>query len=1594
MNISHVRPLFEVARGCLDAAEFFRKVGADRFISEKGRGKLTIIRHHIDEGLSTEITDDEFWRFLKVFYLISYDFDTVEGSSLSAILGMVRLARGEECDAQQAWHDLLNWVSTANPVAGTLACTNIPESVREAFGVGARVAQTDSIRRLKERAETVLFGTSREVGGCHIKRGDLLSELEGKAAASQFLLVVGERGSGKSALVSEWAQRRRDEGIPLFGVRTEDLDYPHLEAALGALRVAEPISDIADRLALLPRKILVLESVEKLLELDKTGAFGDLMQLLRRDPTWTVVASGRDYAYQQIAANFLNAFHASWESVYVPRFSAAELVALVARLPELAPLHANPALQTLIASPKIAELAYRAVRAGGSFSQNEGEEAFRDVVWRNLIAKESEQRNGIHLRRRTVFVEVAVARAKKMAFDVPAGSFDPTAVQALCQDNLLACDARAARVRPTDDVLEDWALDEYIDGKFQDYSDDLQAFIEAVGGEPAMRRAFRLWLHRKLRSDDDPEGNASRFVRDAVRSHATPANWRDEVICAVLQGENVQAFLDSLETDLLGQEGELLKRFCFQLRIACQEPDSELMSMLDVEERERPVLAPAFLRPRGACWPAMIRFLFRNLHRIGKDMVPHLTPLLTAWKSQIHIDRPLPEAAREAGLLADHLLDFIKDEYRRDKEQDALLGVMIAVVSAIETEFRAMVSRDILGPRSESADGRPAYVENFMRKAIAGMEGIPLCKHCPDLVISIGKHWWFPQKRRRHWASSERVDRAFGLREHVSMDGLNPPSGYKGAFWQLLKWHWEEGLSFILDVCNQTAAHYAQSGLDAPSGMGLFDAYDQDVAEVDVILNDGTTVKQFCSHRLWSAYRDGVVVAPDVLQCALMALEDWLIALVENDVDMQVCFTDILKRSNSALTTAVLASIATGFPKKIGRAALPLLRTPEFFYFDTVRSLHEHGEHTLNWFGMDRDPMAKFYAEERRKAALRPWRRQHLENLAIELQLTPARDEVFEILDAYRAAPPSAPNDDTPGEVWGYRLHRMDVRGWKAEEDRENERIVFKPGELERDLADKRQAAIQDNALTERFMKLFLWAEKTYSGERLEDEYYSDFRHALDEAIELHEVLEAGQAAELLQMHGGGIVTTAAVCIRDHLDDMAEAQIEWATLQVFSAVRASLADTDLLSMHDKTNMDGTKAAAEALPGLAALADEDGGSLTALRTLIALTLTHPNESVRQAVARGIRNKMWQHDPPGAEACLRGAIEFSRLSMYYSRRETLRRARQEGASDLLHGGDEYREQRLADERERLVQGISEASAPPYEEQISLATHSAWHLLEPCLMIPIGAPTALLRGILVDILNLVLDVKSARMRHEWTADDLDTIPQELSIQFPKLLAEHLMAASVEDRRSILEAITARIEDALDFLPLFLSCLVDRAVTAQLIEDFWAMWTVMADALKPVARRGAGKPADRLYYGNEIRSLRTLMFGHTPWQDTSEEHKDMQPGRKPILDFCREAVVHPAVADYLARLLHHFPDLFMPDGLLLLADHQAKDEDGRILAGTNTVYYLEKVIQRVLIRQQPLGSRNLQVACLTLLDAMVETGSSAAHFMRERLVSRRIDR
>ncbi|WP_455803248.1 hypothetical protein [Acinetobacter guillouiae] len=143
--------------------------------------------------------------------------------------------------------------------------------------------------------------------------------------------------------------------------------------------------------------------------------------------------------------------------------------------------------------PFFINIAVRAISNGAQFEKSDTEIDFRKNVWSTVITKDHVRNSGMPLRRRKAFIEIATQRAKRMVFGISADPFDPEVISKLEEDNLIYRDPKNSTISLPHDVLEDWALEEFIEEKYQYKTDNLDEFLSVIGNEPAISRAFRLW---------------------------------------------------------------------------------------------------------------------------------------------------------------------------------------------------------------------------------------------------------------------------------------------------------------------------------------------------------------------------------------------------------------------------------------------------------------------------------------------------------------------------------------------------------------------------------------------------------------------------------------------------------------------------------------------------------------------------------------------------------------------------------------------------------------------------------------------------------------------------------------------------------------------------------------------------------------------------------------------------------------------------------------------------------------------------------------------------------------------------------------------
>ncbi|MDJ0899700.1 MAG: hypothetical protein QNJ55_12905 [Xenococcus sp. MO_188.B8] len=469
-------------------------------------------------------------------------------------------------------------------------------------------------------------------------------------------------------------------------------------------------------------------------------------------------------------------------------------------------------------------------------------------------------------------------------------------------------------------------------------------------------------------------------------------------------------------------------------------------------------------------------------------------------------------------------------------------------------------------------------------------------------------------------------------------------------------------------------------------------------------------------------------------------------------------------------------------------------------------------------------------------------------------------------------------------------------------------------------------------------------------------------------------------------MHYGSIVTAAAIFLRNYSDESEEDDIKWCVeLVVPSAIQN--ADTDNI-YGNKIDIDGAAASASVLSIPLDFTEDDETELQ-IKKLIAISLTHAQEYVQVGAGNGIREYLWDRDSEFAQKLIEGAVEYARFlqdnhcqarKTYYSSDDEEREAE---ALKLQKRKDSF--------REHMAKGMLATNF----EQIKLESHRAYYLLIPCLMVPYGSTEPSHVSLLSQILELIFQSEQAKNNQSKSNKDIE-FHYETTHAFAKCLAKHLICLNNSEFGEYIELLRIGCDTAPKFIRYLDMCVAVQAEKNNKIETYWCFWQQMSQKLQEIAISLRKSTSSRRGKENRRGLLIGFLKADVEWQkiDYENQDRDIALGKNHILEFVANTGKNADVFGALAALMYHFPSIFFEEGLHVLSKHQQESEKGKLLSGANAAFYLERAIQRFLQVDRPGAlPRKIHESCFILLNAIVETASSRAYYLREHLIrSRRI--
>ncbi len=984
--------------------------------------RLAFFRESLKEANNNiALTDKEIWEFLKCFDILEYDFTNQNSVDETHFLNLIKLCKSNETTAneREIWALILAFVSKLNPNGGSVTTASIQtEELYRYFDTRKLNLYFKSIDKLRKDSEVILLSLKNTISGFHLARKNTSDSIAESINNFQLTVITGKPGVGKSAEIKD-VLKNEFPFASIFVFRADQFNEPHLANVFSSQGINETLQDIFSCISLIHEKIIFVDSLEKLLEADPECAFKQLLALLKQFPDIKIIGSSRKYAVDLITQKF-GIDNKELGRVEVLLLDKNELNIIAKNFPQLKSVLKNEKIKELLRSPKYLDLAILALNKSNDDYTNVSQTEFKDKLW-NLLVKDTVNRTpGLPAKREDAFMEIAINRAKEMKlFTTPLLS-DLGAIDLLENDAIIFQENDNRKFSPTHDILEDWALVKYISSKHEEFPNPKELF-DNLGNEPAIRRAFRLWIEDYLIDDSNKINEL--IIATTMSDSSIKGYWADEILIAVFKSDSCGSFFSAFEKKLLDDKThfKFLNRCIHLIKIGCKESSLNRNNF-------------SILLPIGSGWTQMMHFLGRHITKIS-FLRSSICNFLSDWKYRLMFQ---PSQTDEQEMLAakEIVMYYLKqiesgDEYwgqatiRETPKQ--LISILFELAPVAKSEIKALIERALKNEESDNSWKPSSFYQKVIGGCISGLGNHALINELPELVVQTAWSAWKPKKiveNPEHKSITSMIrgnrldgEECWGLKRKHNFW----PSGiYKTPLYNLLCSHPMIGLEFVTEIINYSIDFYVNANCD----------YKHQFTEIELELNDGTKVKQWAASEFWAAYR-GFSSTHGAIESLLMSLEKYLLetAALKTDlskINLKFIFNYLLLHSNNVAITSVLTSVAMAYPEEVEEAMLPLLSVKEFYKWDSTRSFQETSTLTL-W-----DNEIPFAQKERSDSNELPHRKKYrrgLSDFVIDYQFNMGKinEEIHSVFDKLKLDVNKY--DDV---VWKKTLTEIDRRNFKV----------------------------------------------------------------------------------------------------------------------------------------------------------------------------------------------------------------------------------------------------------------------------------------------------------------------------------------------------------------------------------------------------------------------------------------------------------------------------------------------------------------------------------------------------------------------------------
>lgn len=1540
------------------------KSSAGDFFIETGRIKaknayLEIFRSVIEEEFPGELDDGLLFGFCRTLYFLEMDYSQEASVQKANCLSALEHFRIHDSNsAQELWNQLFVKCATGNSSGACYELSSLPEDLSGLLSMNGAAAALDQLNIWSEQNYEVLDMIENQIGSYSLPRAELVEQINVAMNASAAVVIAGNPGMGKSALAQACIKgiRAGHEGMVIC-FKADELAEGNLRDYFAKHSISYTLKELFALFIGSDRNVVYIDALEKLLEATGT-AFAQLLLALKELPSVKLIISCRQSSLALLDLKFLNQIE--YTRIDVGELSECEMDLVIEHVPELKAFRENQRLKNLLKIPKYLDFAYRAVKSSGGVDSDIDEEAFKGFLWQTIIEnKTNEFLNGLPARRSRIFVDISVKRSKKMQPFVSLDHSDDEAIEKLVKENVIIESAKKGFYSPAHDVLEDWALVSHVDFLFNEHGSG-ELFFNSLGNEPAMRRAYRLWVDASFKSGDEQK---VKFITQQALVITSSSFRGDECLIAIMQSERCGEFFAANRPALVANGFALLLQVIKVMRTACKKNTGDRYTKYYI--------------PTGYGWAAVIALVREQIAEIANNNWQVVYDLLFEWSNIVDYHLGPTTALRDAGLIMLFIVrNHITFGYSRKKDGEEAVKLLVRFTGGIQEELQGILNTQEDGIEDNDDDWEDDRFRSKLIKIIlSGYAGKQVAKFLPDKAISLAKEYWMKTSSKVHYPTDDHdrmmmsithssspmdINHYFGLRSEGGRLDYFPASALQTPTYWLLKFHPHLAIEFICELSNWCAENYVVSEFSERDGC----------EQLTLILSDGTQVQQYGSDLLWSVFRGSVKVSPYLWQSVLMALEKYLLELChggsKNYDQVNELIDQLLRTSISVAITGVVSSVYQAYPEFAGGHLASLYSHRAFLRYDIDRFVHEQTNFFLPSFNENTE-----LDKERKESDKLPHRRKYqggLQNFVTGycFNYGAANVELFRMFDMHRKL--ADPND----QLWRKRLDEMDVRTWRITteyDDGDKKGFLIEPS-YGKDIQDFVSDLKIEQSESERDSSHMVWLNKVEKGSLLPD--IAKWREIYRGYVSLEHLV-------LLKHHPGLLAKIGITMLWEELTTDEQQWCEDLGVELVKSMIDRAYDpygTDRFgSILDLSAM------VTAFPML--VFKGSSAHQIEMERLLFCFLTSPfqrNDPQAGDLFKSFAASAWLHDPALADRMLKGVVQFA--GFFKQRSSGFQRPRSQEELDAYH------KKYIAFVNRAMGKGVKCDLA-----KIDFSSYSVTYLERAVVLLPPKSDSNLVFDLAKKLTSVIMAHRESR-RYGDREERIDYLKIALQYKLSDMILwnSHRMGAGLFNHLLSLAHSTLVLVNQEDFAAYASTFRFARDVIEHIIlvaDDNFHDDSEEKNSFAVDNFLYAWKVFIRYLFENNISLFGGLLLLdiNVKWKKTATSWKPIEKDKAFFILAIK--LLGPQYVDSVITLISHIGDeILFKDGFTWLIEHLKK---------TNSFHEISvyQNINQLMSRgyynhlDEIMGDQVFLLDFLDMLDVLVSNGSSDAYWIREFMIS-----